>query len=120
MTDMAATKPVDLVEQDYSRATNHKRRAQHTKARAGVPEQDNLEQDIAESTFSVTKPTLQDSCDISAWVIAESEKMSREVTPTAQFVFATKGKDKMANAARRLSSGLYTTYTVRRDSNAHH
>ena len=110
----------DLVEQDYSCATNLTRGAQHTEAWTEDSEPDNQERDIAESTSAATEITPQDSSDIPAWVLAESEEFSREVTPPTECFFWIKGNDKMATAARRLSSGLYTIYTARRDSNAQH
>ena len=81
LADMAATKMEDLVEHNYSFATNLTRGAQHTEAWTGVPEQDNLEQDMAESRSAAMELTPQDSSDIPAWVLAESEEMSRDVTP---------------------------------------
>ena len=55
--------------------------AQPTEAWAGDSEPDNLAQNQAESTSPETEFTSQVSSDIPEWVLAESEEMSREVTP---------------------------------------
>ena len=86
MADMAATEIVDLVEKVYLSSANHKE-THHMEDRSGVFEQDNMKHVIAESTSAATKLTPQDSSDIPAWVLAESE-MSREVTPPTQFFFS--------------------------------
>ena len=92
LTDRAATEIEDHVEQDYSCATNLTRGAQHTEAWTGDSEPDNLTQNQAESTSAETDITTQVSSDIPEWVLAESEEMSREVTPPTQcFFFRTKG-----------------------------
>ena len=81
LTDRAATEMEDPVEQDYSCSTNLTREAQHTEAWTGDPEPDNLAQNQAESKSAETEITTQVSSDIPEWVLADSEEMSREVTP---------------------------------------
>ena len=118
--DRATTAMEEHIEQDYQGATNPTRRAQHAEAWTGDSKPGNLVQNKLESTSTETAITSQVSSDIPEWVLAESEAMSREVTPPTQYFFRTAGRDKMATAARRRSSGLYTTYTARGVSSIRH
>jgi hypothetical protein len=90
--DKAAAETGELVEPDYFRSTNHKSGAQRTADRAVVFYQDDLEHASAESSLTWTEPAPQDSSDIPAWVLTESEEMSREVTPPTQLFFKDQGE----------------------------
>ena len=80
------------VEQDYPCATDLTRGAQHTEPWTGRSEPDILAQHQAESISTETEITSQVSSDIPEWVLAESEEMSREVTPPTQCFFRDSGE----------------------------
>ena len=111
LTDRAATEMEDHVEQDYSCATNLTRMAQHTEAWTGDPEPDNLAQNQTKSISTKTEITSQVSSDIPDWVLAESEAMSREVTPPTQCFFQDSGERQDGDCSPAVVIGaLYYVY----------